>query len=274
MNFMINLLNILLPVFYLVLTYLYGRHFYRSDRASKLYLGKLLQTVLAIHLLEIVLRGIYFNHFPLASIFEAMTFLALTIIIIYWYIERRIQIKTTGFFVLIVVFILQLISSIFIELAPEIPEILNSPMFVFHTSSAMLGYSALFISALYGLMYLLLFYDIKSAQFGIVYRRLPSLEELNEMSTRAAMLGFLFLTLTIFLGITWWKGLFPEAYHFDPKVVTAYLVWIIYGLVIYGKKFGGWTGKRLAYLSLSGFVIIIFSIIAVNLFIDTFHRFK
>ena len=122
-------------------------------------------------------------------------------------------------------------------------------------------------------MYLMLFYDLKSAQFGVFYRRMPSLEELNEMNVSSAVAGFLFLTAAIFVGLILRKSVFPDAAHFDPKVITSYVIWGIYGVIIYGRKRGGWSGKHLSYLSLSGFVFILSSLIALNLFIQTFHRF-
>ena len=42
--------------------------------------------------------------------------------------------------------------------------------------------------------------DLKSNRFGIIYQRLPSLDLLATMSRRAAVLGLLFLTITICIG--------------------------------------------------------------------------
>lgn len=274
MIFLIKFFNTLLPILYLALVYLYGLYFFRTPRWILPHMANLLKLTVGVHLLEVVLRGFYFQHFPLADVFEVLTVLALAITLIYTYVEYRIKIKTTGFFILIVSFLLQLISSAFIDFAHAIPEVLKSVMFVFHTSAVLVSYAALFVAALYSLMYLLLFYKIKNAQFGIIYGRLPSLEELSEMNIRAVILGFLGLSAAIFLGIMWRKTAYPDSPHFDPKVIISYLVWVIYGLVIYGNKIRKWAGKQLAYLSVSGFLLILFSMIVVNLFLETFHRFQ
>ena len=273
MIYAIEILNGLLPILYGALLYLYGRYFFRTPKWALPYMKFLLLFTLGVHFIELLLRGMMFDRLPVASLFETLTVLAFCITLIYYYIESRLKIKTTGFFILILVFLLQGISSIFIDIGWEFPEILRNRMFIFHTSAAMLGYSALIVSTLYAIMYLMLFYKIKNAQFDIIYGRMPSLEELNEMNFRAAGIGFLFLTLAIALGIIWRKAIEPGAFHFDIKVIAAYSIWIIYGLVIYGKKIGHWAGKRLAYLSLSGFFVILFSMIIVTLFLNTFHRF-
>lgn len=274
MQFLISFLNVLLPLLYFSTTYLYGVYFFRNDPVGQRYMQAALRFTVTVHFLEIILRGFYFDHFPMASIFEAASTIALAIALIYLYIEHRLKVKTTGYFILVFIFFLQLFSSAFITFVPNIPEILHSPFFIFHTSAAILGYSALMVSAIYGLMYLLLFHDIKRNRFGVVYSRLPSLETLNEMNIRAAILGFSSLTVAIILGFLWSYKIFHEFFHLDAKIVIAIVTWFIYGMEIFGKRFLGWAGKRLAYLSLSGFAVILFSLVAVNLFLTSFHEFK
>ncbi len=273
MQFLISFMNTILPLLYFATTFFYARYFWREDSSAKRYVTPMLQITVLIHFIDVVTRGIYYKHFPLATIFEASTVLALSVASIYMYIESRIKEKSTGYFILVFVFFMQVISSAFIDFVHVIPEILHDSLFIFHTSAAILGYSALAISAIYGLMYLLLTHDIKSSRFGVIYSRLPSLEILNEMNLKAATIGFFFLTIAIVLGEIWTKKLYGTLLHFDYKILIAIITWFIYGLEIFGKKFFGWSGKRLAILSLSGFAIIIFSMIAVNTFLSSFHRF-
>ncbi len=62
-------------------------------------------------------------------------------------------------------------------------------MFGLHAGMAILGYSAFAVSAIYGFLFLLLYHDLKSTHFGLIYRRLPSLDVLAKMNIRAAVLG-------------------------------------------------------------------------------------
>lgn len=273
MQHLLGFLNILLPALYGLTVYLYGKVFFRGTPSAGSNRGMVLKSTVFLHIVALALRGGYFGYFPSSDLYEMASVVALAISLIYLYIEWRNRQQSTGFFVLIVPLLLQLFSSLFIGFEHEFPEILRSPMFVAHTVTAILGYSALFLSALYGLMYLMLFYDLKSAQFGVIYRRMSSLEELSEMNIRAAVAGFLLLTVTIFLGIMWRNHAYPEAHHFDPEVIAAYVVWSIYAAVIYGKKIGGWAGKWLAYVSLAGFVVIIISIVIVRAVATSFHQF-
>ncbi len=274
MEFLISFLNTALPILYFITTYLYGMYFFREDEFAGKLMQPFLRVTILLHLIEIVLRGVYYHHFPLASIYEALSVLALAAALIYLYLETRLRVRTTGYFILVLIFFLQLFSSAFINFTRDIPHILNSPLFAMHTSVAVLGYSGLAISSIYGLMYLLLFHDIKSSRFGVIYNRLPSLEVLSELNYKAAALGFFFLTLAIFMGSIWAFKVFGKVFSFDPKILVAYITWFIYGLQLFGGRFLHWSGRRLAILSVIGFAIILFSMVAVNLALTSFHDFK
>lgn len=274
MEFVISFLNTVLPIFYFICAYLYTMYFFRDDAFAAKYMFTILKITFICHLLEVILRSWYYNHFPLASVFEALSIIALAIVIIYIFLEYRLKVRTTGFFILTLVFVLQLISSAFISLTHDIPDILHDTLFAFHTGSAILGYTGLAVSFLYSLMYLLLFHDIKSNRFGIIYNRLPSLEILSSLNYNSAAVGFLFLTLAIIFGSIWSDKVYDKVFSLDPKILIAYFTWIIYGLELFGGKILNWSSKRLAYLSLSGFAFIIFSMVAINMFFTSFHEFK
>ena len=127
MIYTIEVLNALLPVLYGVLLYLYGLYFLRTPRWALPYMSKLLPITLGIHFIELCLRGIYAQRLPLANVFETLTVLAFAITLIYFYVESRIKIKTTGFFILIVVFLMQGTSSVFVNYEWEFPKILENP---------------------------------------------------------------------------------------------------------------------------------------------------
>ena len=273
MAVLLSIANIVLPVLYGALLILYGRYFVSTSRRVQPWLTPALLATVLLHLLTLILIGVNGGHYPLSHVSEVLTFLALSITVIYLYIETAIKVKTTGLFVLSVVFCIQVASSFIIDFQRVAPEILDSRLFIFHTTSVIIAYTALFISGLYSLMYLLLFYRIKHARFGLIYGRLPSLEVLNAMNGRAATLGFIFLTLAIFLGLIWRRAEFPAEPHFDPKVISAYLTWVVYAVHIFGNTIGHWAGKRLAYISLAGVAVILFSMLVVNFAFPTFHRF-
>lgn len=272
MAVILKILVSLLPMLYLALAYLYGVHFFRQPQWVDKYLSRLVWLTVGLHGLTVLLKGFFLGRVPLANPPEAAFALAFILMLVYLFIEYRIETRNTGFFIVIITLLIQFYASALIDFQKELPEILKDRLFLLHTTSVMIGYAALFISAIYGFLYLMLHYQVRGARFGIIYRRLPSLDILQAMTARAALIGFIFLTVAIFVGIIWRKAIDPNAPHFDPQVVSAYVVWIVYGLVNYGNSFGRWSGRWLAYLAVSGFIFILFSWIARPL-LPSFHHF-
>ncbi|RME81277.1 MAG: hypothetical protein D6785_09220, partial [Planctomycetota bacterium] len=268
----IIILNLLLPLLYFSAAFVYGKYFYRKADWAKNWKRRVLLFVVLIHLLETILRGLYYKGFPITSIYEAASLVAFALVLIYLYIEIQIQVDTTGYFILVFVFFLQLFSSALATLKASLPPIFKSSLFIFHTSFGILGYASLFISALYSFLYLMLFYDLKSSRFGIFYDRLPSLETLKEVNLHTARLGFLCFFLSILLGIGLTFQLKIGSF-FDFKGMASLAALTLYGLEMVGEKLWNWSGKRLAFLNLFGFTMLLFSFLIVNFFLTSFHEF-
>lgn len=272
MHATINLLNTLLPMLYAVAALNYAIDFFREDPFAKRVAGPLLAGVVGLHVLYMGLRTILYEHLPLASIFEVMTTVAFAVSVVYLYVEYRTRTHKTGMFLVSFSFVFQTISSAFISNTGDFPEILRSPLFGVHTGSAVLGYTAFAVSAIYGVLFLLLYHDLKASHFGIVYQRLPSLEILAKMSLRAAVLGVVSLTVTIAIGVLWAAQNFPGFYE-DPKFIMTVAVWSVYAAGIALHYWLGWSGRRTIYFSLVGFGLILFSVVAARLWLPSFHGF-
>jgi ABC-type uncharacterized transport system permease subunit len=129
------------------------------------------------------------------------------------------------------------------------------------------------MSAIYGLLYLILYKEIKLNKFGLIFNRLPSLEILERLSFYSAIIGFVLLSVAILIGIIWLPTAFPDFSYIDPKLIGTFLVWILYGIGILSKVFGKWQGKRVVVFSIVGFVIAILSTTLTNFLAQSFHSF-
>jgi len=216
---------------------------------------------------------VYFEHVPVVTVYQALGAVGLALAATYLWVESRTGTQHTGPFILFLVLVFQIVAAEFPKLNPEVPELLRSRMFSIHVLTAVLGYSAFAVSAVYGLLYLMLYRNMRSKRFGLVFRRLPPLETLDRMNFHATVAGFGFLCLAVVLGMIWsLQVLHP--WHMDPKVTVALLTLVVYGAAIAGRQFGSWRGPRLAYSSLFGFLAVLFSVFGVNFFLTSFHGFR
>jgi ABC-type uncharacterized transport system permease subunit len=265
--------NYALPVFYFVLVWTYGKAFFADKLWAKQAKTPLLIITILLHLLSLIVRTITFQHPPVTTIFEIFTVLAFSVAITYFVIELRSQRKETGYFILNIAFFFQLTSSLFIKGTPEVPEILRSNFFGAHVTSALLGYAAITIAGAYGLLYLMLYHEMKATRFGVIYKKLPTLETLERMTFTAVMLAFILLGIAIIFGFVWLKQVYPNPQYDDPKLIGTVLIWAMYGFLVAAKAWSGWTGRKVMILSIIGFVISIFSMTIINIFFSGFHKF-
>jgi ABC-type transport system involved in cytochrome c biogenesis permease subunit len=266
-------LLILIPLLYAGLTTLYGMAFFGDfPRLARLRTPALLFTV-AVHCVYLIVRTIAFDHPPITSVFEIMSVLAASIAIGYAYIELRTKASATGFFILFLAFAFQTASSVFIRDRFDIPSYLHSVVLGFHVSAALLGYTAVSLSAAYGFLYLMLYHDIKSSRFGLIYNRLPNLEMLETMSHKAEVFGFVCLGVAIVIGVLWLPRVFKEFSYWDPKLIGTLVIWCLYALALGAKRALGWQGRKTMIITLVAFCFVFLSMTVINLSLSSFHSF-
>jgi ABC-type uncharacterized transport system permease subunit len=271
---LITILNIALPLLYFALVWTYGKSFFRDLSWAKGIKSLLLLGVLVVHFTYLVARTVFFGHPPVTSIPEVLSVLAISVSATYGVIERRSKAKETGYFILTIAFFFQLVSSVFIRDLNIVPEIFRSFWFGLHITNALLGYAAITISAAYGLLYLMLYHEIKAHRFGAIYKKLPNLETLERMNFIAITLAFVFLSVAITAGVTWLPLAFPGSSYADPKLIGTAVIWLMYGIGIIAKMRGALRGRSLMVLSIGAFAVAAFSMTMINLFFSNFHRFN
>jgi ABC-type uncharacterized transport system permease subunit len=269
----IPLLTTLLPVLYALSVAAYARAYVREGSAGDRLGPMLLKAAVLVHLVYLSARGILAGHFPLVSVYDFLSATGLSMAVVYLYVEAREGIRTTGVFVLPIVFLIQIVSSAYgNQVAPEdVP--LKPIWFELHTLTAVLGYSAFAVSAIYGILFLLLYRDIKANRFSFFFRRMPPLEALGQMNIRAAGGGLAFLTLAIALGVGWLERS-DRGSLADPKIWLTVLVWAVFAFALLAYHRLGWRGPRAIYMSLIGFTTLLLSRVAVDLFLHSFHSFR
>jgi ABC-type transport system involved in cytochrome c biogenesis permease subunit len=269
----VDVFVVAMPLLYGLAVILYGMSFFGASPFADRAKTPVLVVTLVAHLVYIVLRTIAFDHPPITTVFEIMTVLAACVAVGYTYIEMRTRARNTGFFILLIAFIFQSVSSIYIQDLTEIPEILRSRLLGLHVSAALLGYTAITLSAVYGFLYLMLYHEMKSTKFGLIYKRLPNLEMLEKMSHKSEVFGFIMLTVGILVGVIWLPMAFDQFSYWDPKLVGSMVIWGLYAVGLGAKKSLGLHGRKKMIMSLVGFGFVFLSMTVVNMYLSGFHGF-
>lgn len=266
-------INLLLPFAYFLTFLFYALDFFNEKNLFSNSKRIFLFITLLTHISYLLLRTIEFDHPPITSKFEIFSILAFAISFSYFILELLTDVRGTGAFIILFALLFQIVSSLFIENNYIVPEVLRNRLLGLHVISALLGYSGITISAVYGLLFLLLYKNLKSSRFGLIFNRLPSLEILEKLSFNSLLIGFVLFTIAIIIGIIWLPSAFPNFSYSDPKLIGTALVWIIYGAGILSKFLANWYGKKVILFSLTGFLLAVLSLILTTTLATTFHSF-
>ncbi len=281
MIILLTLANVLLPLLYLVVFGLYLWLFLDDHPWPRKVVSKLAVLVVMAHAGALVTRGFALERLPMGSPLEFMSAAALSLLATYLVIEARIKVKSTGMVVGGTAFLLQFISSAFTQAAPQASPLLQDPGFAGHAVLVLLSYTALLLSFLFAILYLIQTRQLHQRHFGLLYRRLPSLAVLERMSVGAVKIGVPLMFLSLCLGHLWMYDLadrLPESQAreltpWDPKIMVSWVIFLGYLVGLAGNRFLGWRGKRMNIMAVAAFLIILGTLGLMHHFVPSFHDF-
>ena len=103
---------------------------------------------------------------------------------------------------------------------------------------------------------------------------LPSLRLLDEINYRAVAIGYPLFTIGgLFAGAIWAYEAWGSFWSWDPKEVGALIVWLFYTAYLHARLQKSWYGRRAAWLSIAGFVIVVLSFLG-NLWLGGQHSYN
>jgi len=206
------------------------------------------------------------GHAPLSNLYESLVFFAITIILIYLFIERKYQNRVIGAFTTPIAFLALAYASmspnISDRIQPLIPA-LKSNWLIAHVIACFIGYGAFAVACGVSFMYLVKqkSSDNKSSMLNL----LPDVDMLDDLNHRLVMFGFLFLSVGIITGAVWAHSAWGRYWGWDPKETWSLITWFVYATLLHARMMRGWRGKRTAILSIGGFAAVLFTYFGVNL---------
>ncbi len=103
---------------------------------------------------------------------------------------------------------------------------------------------------------------------------LPSLPQLDVIVYRAIAIGLPLISIGIITGAMWAKEAWGAYWQWDPKETAALFSWIIYLAYMHLHTRNAWRGLRTNWVSVIGFLSIIFCYLGVNIWISGLHSYK
>jgi len=206
------------------------------------------------------------GHAPLSNMYESLVFFAWTIGVIYLVVERTYKNRTIGAFATPLAFLAMAYASlspnINDRIQPLIPA-LKSNWLIAHVITCFIGYAAFAIA--FGVSLIYLFKQRKTGGKTGLFNHSPDYSILDELTHQMVTLGFLFLTIGIITGAVWANSAWGSYWSWDPKETWSLITWFVYATLLHARMMRGWGGKKIAYLSIIGFMAVMFTYFGVNL---------
>jgi cytochrome c-type biogenesis protein CcsB len=223
-----------------------------------------------------------FGHAPFSNLYESLVFFAWAIAL--GLILARFRFKADILVVvgLPVVFIIMASTSLANpNIEPLIPA-LQSNWLIAHVITCFLGYAGFAVSFVAAILLLLADFSegvtphlprfvlrflglgLLAALSKSIGRHLPRRRLLDEIVYRSILVGYPMLTIGIITGAAWADYAWGSYWSWDPKETWSLITWMVYSAFLHARLARGWSGTRTAYLSVVGFLAVLFTYFGVN----------
>lgn len=203
---------------------------------------------------------------PFSNMFESLVLFGWTVAIVFLVLRLRTNIPwLTAASAMLSALALAHASTFESAIRPLVPA-LQSNWLTFHVLSCFLGYGGFAVSALVAVGYLAV--DRRGSTVPAETR-----ETLETVLTRTISFGFLLLTLGILTGAVWANSAWGTYWSWDPKETWSLITWFIYAIFLHCRFVRGWRGRRAAWISIFGFVSVLFTYYGVNFLLAGLHSY-
>ncbi|WP_300462764.1 c-type cytochrome biogenesis protein CcsB [Desulfobacula sp.] len=214
-----------------------------------------------------------YGHAPFANMYESLVFFSWTVAILYIFVELKYKESIIGVFASPLVFLAiayaSLSPDISSKISPLIPA-LKSNWLIAHVITCFLGYAGFAVAFGFSLMY---FIKPKTSGETSLFAKLPSWEMIDELTYQMVVFGFLFLTIGIITGAVWANSAWGKYWTWDPKETWSLITWLVYAIFMHLRMMKGWYGKNLAWVSILGFLAVLFTYFGVNYVLSGLHSY-
>lgn len=147
-----------------------------------------------------------------------------------------------------------------IEQAP----LMHQTLLITHITALIAGYVLFGLSCTSSVLFLYQEHQIKTKLVKVLVHQFPSLATLDRISYRSVILGFLFLTVGLVLGVLLSDGL--QSSRSIWRLGISLLIWLLYAFFLVERFIQGYKRRLVAIWSIIGFFLVLASLI-----IETVH---
>ncbi|PYZ93662.1 cytochrome C assembly protein [Salipaludibacillus keqinensis] len=255
----LNLLYILIIVFYCLSVLGYFIDFIQNNQKVNRIAFWLLSIVWILQLVFLGLRALEYSRLPIMTIFEGMFFYAWILVTFSLIINRLYRMDFLIFFVNLIGFSV-LTISIFApagDVSSQLAELFILELLIIHVVVLLLSYATFTLSFSFSMLYFLQHQMLKKKRWGERMTRTGNLSNLEKRSFIFALIGFPLMLIGLILGMIWAWIKFETIPWYDLKVLSSFIVLIVYGIYLFQYQVKKKRGYNLALLNIAAFLVLL-----------------
>lgn len=213
----------------------------------------------------VVARGISAGRVPWGNMYEFSITGAMAFSGAYLTALRKYDLRWLGLIVSIAV-LLTLGTAVAVLYRPSAPLVpaLKSTWLVIHVSAAIISGGVFLLANAIAAAYLYLDAMESRGERTAWAKRLPSLEDLDQLSYRLVAFVFPLWTFAVIAGAIWAESAWGRYWGWDPKETWAFITWVAYAAYLHARVTIGWRGRKAAWLCLFAGSTFLFNYVYVN----------
>ncbi|MDP9999966.1 MULTISPECIES: c-type cytochrome biogenesis protein CcsB [Pseudarthrobacter] len=233
-----------------------------------------------IHGGGVVTRALGAGRVPWGNMYEFLTTGAFVAVAVFLLVLIRRDLRFLGTFVVGLAIVMLVAASVayWTPVGHLVPA-LQSYWLIIHVSIAVLSSALFTLTFAMSALQLVQSHRQKTIAAGgadkLGFMRLvPSALSLENLSYRINAIAFIGWTFTLMFGAIWAEKAWGRFWGWDTKEVWTFVIWVVYAGYLHARATRGWTGTRAAWLSIVGYLCVVFNFTIVNQFFNGLHSYS
>ncbi|MCB5292997.1 c-type cytochrome biogenesis protein CcsB [Arthrobacter sp. SO3] len=234
----------------------------------------------AIHAAGVITRAIGSGRVPWGNMYEFLTTGAFVVVAVFLVVLIKRDLRFLGTFVVGLAIIMLVAASVayWTPVGHLVPA-LQSYWLIIHVSIAVMSSALFTLTFAMSALQLVQSHRQKAIAAGgsdkLGFMRLvPSALSLENLSYRINAIAFVGWTFTLMFGAIWAEKAWGRFWGWDTKEVWTFVIWVVYAGYLHARATRGWTGTRAAWLSIVGYLCVVFNFTIVNQFFNGLHSYS
>ncbi len=218
---------------------------------------RLIIPALGLHSAVIAQTAFLYGRIPLIGMRDTLGFFAFAVGVLFITAAWNRRRDLFSFVTLPVIILLLMGSSVSPPShAGPLPPVLRTIWFELHVILSFISYALFAVGAAFGVVFL-----SRNEQ--------PA----ETQQYRFLLLGYVLFSVAMIFGGIWAFYAWGTYWLWTPKELWTTIVWFFYSLYLHARLVRGWTGPRVVWIGIIGFIVVLFTYAGVGLLMKSSHEF-